>query len=151
MKIADGTSVSLHYVLKDDNGITLDSSSEAETFQYLHGHEQILPALEAALVGKSVNEEAEISIAPDKAYGPRDEELVQTVNKDQFENPEDIKLGAMINIDVDGQLAQLMVTNIDGDKVTLDGNHPLAGKNLHYFIKIIDVRPASEDELKAAS
>jgi FKBP-type peptidyl-prolyl cis-trans isomerase SlyD len=142
MKIAKDSVVSIHYTLKDSAGAVLDSSSGAEPLAYLHGNGNLVPGLEAALEGKAQGAKLEVTVAPAEGYGPRDEKLVQKVPKRMFEGGVDIGMRFHAGPSV------VTVTHIQGDMVTVDANHPLAGQDLHFSVEVMDVRAASEEELE---
>jgi len=146
MQITDKAAVSFHYTLTTPGGEQLDSSIGDEPLLYLHGMGNIIPGLEAALVGKSVGDKFIVSIEPAQAYGEIDPEMVQVVSKRMFEDM-DLEVGMQFHADVSHGSGIITVTEIDGDDVTVDGNHPLAGETLIFDVEVIDVRPATADEL----
>ena len=146
MQITDKAAVSIHYTLTTPGGEQLDSSIGEEPLLYLHGMGNIIPGLEAALVGKSVGDKFNVSIEPAQAYGEIDPEMVQVVSKRMFEDME-LEVGMQFHADVSHGSGIITVTEIDGDDVTVDGNHPLAGETLIFDVEVIDVRPATADEL----
>lgn len=147
MQIADKTVVSLDYTLKDDQGNTLDSSSNGE-FVYLHGAQNIIPGLENALTGKSSGDEISVSVSPEEGYGERNEVMIQTVPRDMFEADQAIEPGMQFHAESpEGDMITVTVTGVDEEGVTVDGNHPLAGLNLNFDVKIVEVRQATEEEL----
>jgi FKBP-type peptidyl-prolyl cis-trans isomerase SlyD len=146
MQITDKAAVSIHYTLTTPGGEQLDSSIGDEPLLYLHGMANIIPGLEAALVGKSVGDKFNVSIEPAQAYGEIDPEMVQVVSKRMFEDM-DLEVGMQFHADVSHGSGIITVTEIDGDDVTVDGNHPLAGETLIFDVEVIDVRPATADEL----
>jgi len=146
MQITDKAAVSIHYTLTTPGGEQLDSSIGDEPLLYLHGMGNIIPGLEAALVGKSVGDKFNVSIEPAQAYGEIDPEMVQVVSKRMFEDM-DLEVGMQFHADVSHGSGIITVTEIDGDDVTVDGNHPLAGETLIFDVELIDVRPATADEL----
>lgn len=146
MQITDKAAVSIHYTLTTPGGEQLDSSIGDEPLLYLHGMGNIIPGLEAALVGKSVGDKFNVSIEPAQAYGEIDPEMVQVVSKRMFEDM-DLEVGMQFHADVSHGSGIITVTEIEGDDVTVDGNHPLAGETLIFDVEVIDVRPATADEL----
>jgi len=147
MQIADKKVVTLHYTLRDDKDTVIDSSEDG-SFAYLHGANNIIPGLENALTGKSVDEEMKVTIAPEEAYGERNPEMEQVVPKSMFEGDEGIQVGQQFHAaSPDGQEIVVTVVSIDGEDVTIDGNHPLAGVTLNFEVKVISIRDASEEEL----
>lgn len=146
MQITDNTAVSIHYTLTNNGGEQLDTSIGDEPLVYLHGAGNIIPGLEAALAGKNVGDKLNVTIAPEEAYGAIDENMVQVVSRKMFEGM-DIEVGMQFHADVSYGAGIITITEIDGDDVTIDGNHPLAGESLTFDVEVIDVRPATEDEL----
>jgi FKBP-type peptidyl-prolyl cis-trans isomerase SlyD len=113
---------------------------------YLHGVGNIIPGLEEALVGKRVGEKLNVVIAPEQAYGVLDENMVQVVSRKMFDDM-DIEIGMQFHADVNYGTGIITITEINGDDVTIDGNHPLAGVTLNFDVEVVDVRPATADEL----
>ena len=142
MKIAKDSVVTIHYTLKDGGGAVLDSSAGNEPLAYLHGNGNLVPGLEAALEGKAKGATLDVTVAPAEGYGPRDEKLVQKVPKRMFEGSVDLGMRFHAGPSV------VTVTHIQGDMVTIDANHPLAGQDLHFSVEVMDVRAASEEELE---
>ncbi len=143
MKITKDTTVSLEYTLKDDAGTVLDSSSSVGAMEYIHGYNMIIPGLERALEGKEVNDELDVAITPDLAYGEVHEDLIVETSKEQF--PPNIELE--VGMEFESGQHTVRIVKIEGDSVTIDANHPLAGETLHCKAKILEVRPTSEAEL----
>lgn len=146
MHITDKTAVQIHYTLTNGSGEELDSSRGEEPLTYLHGAGNIIPGLEAALVGKQVGDTFTVTIAPEQAYGSIDESMVQQVSRKMFDDI-DIEIGMQFHADVSHGSGIITITEINGDDVTVDGNHPLAGEALTFDVEVIDVRPASDDEM----
>lgn len=148
MQAAKDTIVSIDYKLTGPDGQVLDSSEGREPLAYLHGHSQIVPGLESALEGASAGSEHDVQVAAADAYGPRDENLVAKVTRAELGIEEEIPIGARLQVqDPDGGVGIVQVTEIEGDSVTLDANHPLAGMDLHFEVQVRDVRAATEEEL----
>ncbi len=147
MKIAEKSVVAIDYTLKNDNGEVLDSSEGREPLYYLQGFGNIIPGLEEALLEKEAGDTIQVSIPPEKAYGLRNEEAVVQVNRDQFEGVDDIQVGMEVQTQGEQGVQLFTVSKIFGDTIMLDGNHPLAGETLHFDVKVMEVREASEEEL----
>jgi FKBP-type peptidyl-prolyl cis-trans isomerase SlyD len=148
MQIANNSVVSIEYTLKDDEGNILDSSEGRDALSYLHGAGNIIPGLENALAGKATGEELSVTVGPEEGYGERIEQLMQVVSRDIFESIDKIEVGMQFQgQSADEQPMIITITAIEGDDVTIDGNHPLAGVNLNFDIKIVDVRDATAEEL----
>lgn len=137
--------VSIQYSATDESGAIVDSNMDVEPLEYLHGYGNILENLEKELTGLEALQEKQVLLSPELAYGDFDPELVFEVSRQQFpQGAENIELGNVVQSS-DGQ--QLMVTDIDGDKIILDGNHPLAGRTLHFSVIIKNIREATSEEL----
>jgi FKBP-type peptidyl-prolyl cis-trans isomerase SlyD len=148
MQIGDQKVVTLHYTLTDNEGRVIDKSEDG-SFAYLHGASNIIPGLENALTGKSAGEELSVSVAPNEAYGARDESMLQQVPKSMFENPAQIAVGTQFQAQgPNGEMLVVTVMDVQDEHVVVDGNHPLAGVELNFDVKIVDVRDASDEEVE---
>lgn len=143
MPIADNDVVTIHYTLKDEADKVIDSSTGGEPLAYLHGHGNIVPGLERELSGRSVGDRLQVRVPAAEGYGEYDRALVQKVPRRALQGIANLRVGLRLQA---GQQA-VTVTHLAGDMVTLDGNHPLAGQNLHFEVEITAVRPATEEEL----
>jgi FKBP-type peptidyl-prolyl cis-trans isomerase SlyD len=148
MNIANQTVVSLHYTLTDDKGKVLDSSSGGDPLVYLHGASNIIPGLEEALTGKKTGDKLKVSVPPEKAYGQRDERMVQRIPKDQFPDPDRLKPGMQFQVNSNQGPMILTVTGVEKGEVIVDGNPELAGLTLHFDVEITDVRKATAEEIQ---
>jgi FKBP-type peptidyl-prolyl cis-trans isomerase SlyD len=146
MQIADQRVVTIDYTLTDERGEVLDSSNGEEPLTYIHGTGNIVPGLETALMGKSAGDSVKITIPAAEGYGERDEELVQDVPRDRFPG-EDIEVGMRFHAQGSEGSQVVTVVAVDDSKVTVDGNHPLAGMNLAFDVKVLEVREATAEEL----
>tara|TARA_R110001599_G_C12277354_1_gene663169 strand:- start:6644 stop:7114 length:471 start_codon:yes stop_codon:yes gene_type:complete len=147
--IDDKLVVSMHYKLTNANGEVLDSSDGGEPLIYLHGAGNIIPGLERALVGKSDGDSLQVSVAPAEGYGEPDPALVQVVDRAAFQGVESVDVGMAFEArGPDGQAQRIVVTSIEGDQVTVDGNHPLAGEQLNFDVQVVGVRAASAEEIE---
>ena len=147
MQICDNKVALIHYTLTDADGEVLDSSEGAEPMAYLHGHGNLIAGLEQALLGKQAGEKLNVSVAPEDAYGPVVEEMIQTVPRDAFTGVDQIDVGMRFEASTAGGPVSVVVTAVDADNVTVDGNHPLAGQTLTFDVEVMQVRDANEDEL----
>ncbi|NOR43533.1 MAG: peptidylprolyl isomerase [Gammaproteobacteria bacterium] len=147
MQIAPNSVVTLHYTLKDNEGNLIDQSDDG-SFLYLHGAMNIIPGLENALVGKAAGDEVSVSVSPEEGYGVKDPERIQEVPKEMFEGNEDIQAGVQFHAQSpDGAAVVVTVVEVKDDVVVIDGNHALAGVDLNFDVKIIEVREASDEEV----
>jgi FKBP-type peptidyl-prolyl cis-trans isomerase SlyD len=139
--------VTFNYTLKDDAGEVIDSSSPGEPLAYLHGHGNLVAGLERELEGKAAQDKLSVKVAPADGYGEFSRDLVQKVPRRTLKGIAKITVGMRLHAQTAEGPRAVTVTAVTGDMVTLDGNHPLAGKNLNFDIEIVDVREASEEEL----
>jgi FKBP-type peptidyl-prolyl cis-trans isomerase SlyD len=147
MKINAQAVASFHYTLKNDAGDTIDTSSNQEPLSYLHGANNIVPGLEKEMVGKSVGDKFSVVVSPAEGYGEYNESLQQELPKSMFQGVEKIEPGMEFHAQTQHGQEIVAVTKVEGDTVTVDGNHPLAGQNLHFDIEVTEVREASAEEI----
>jgi len=145
MKIQKDTAVTLRYKISEVTGKVLEESQEPTA--YLHGgYGNTFPKVEAALEGQEAGFQTVIELAPEDAFGTRNEALVQVIPKTQF--PPGVKVGGQLEArGDDGQAHVFTVLKIKGDQVHLDGNHPMAGKTLRFGLKVVEIRTASPEEI----
>ena len=147
MSITQDQVVSIHYVLRDDAGEIIDRSAEGEPLSYLHGHGQLIPGLERELTGRTAGDRLQVKIPPAEGYGEYDRELVQRVPRRALKGIGEVRVGMRLQAQTPQGPRVVTATQAGGDLVTLDGNHPLAGKTLHFEVEIAAVRAATEEEL----
>ncbi len=147
MKIAKHKVVSIDYTLTDPKGEILDQSGKGQPLQYIHGIGNLIPGLEKALEGKGAGDALKAQIPHAEGYGVRDEELVQTLPKDNFGEIKDLREGMELEAESEDGVRIITVIGVTEDEVVVDGNHPLAGVDLTFDVTIIEVRDASPDEL----
>lgn len=134
------------YTLKNDEGEVVDSNSGSEPLSFLQGHGNIITGLEEALEGLTSGDKHSVSVAPEKGYGIRQEALVQQLQREQFGEDEP-KVGMQFHAQGEHGPFIVTVTEVAGNTVTVDANHPLAGENLHFDVEITEVREAQQEEL----
>jgi FKBP-type peptidyl-prolyl cis-trans isomerase SlyD len=147
MPISRDSVVTIHYTLKDDEGGLIDSSGSGEPLAYLHGHGNIVPGLERELTGKNAGDKVSVRVSPAEGYGEHDQRLIQSVPRRALRGIKDLQPGMHLHAQTQEGPRTVTVTRIAGDMVTLDGNHPLAGKHLNFEVQIEEVRPATAEEL----
>lgn len=146
MLIAKDSVVSLEYTLRSDAGETLDSSAGEGPLVYLHGYENIVPGLERQLAGKQKGDALQVSVSPEEGYGPRDPRKTMEVPRSQLP-PGAPQVGMMLRGQSQaGDIISLWITAVGPDSVTVDGNHPMAGRTLHFDVTVLDVRVATDEE-----
>ena len=148
MNISDKSIVSINYTLKDDEGNLLDKS-ESEPLSYMHGVGNLIPGLEKELDGKTAGDKINVSIPPEDAYGEFQSSLVQEVSKEMFQGVEKVEPGMQFEArGADDNTMLVRIDRVEGDKVTINGNHPLAGMTLNFDVDVVEVREATEEELE---
>lgn len=146
MNIGQDKVVDLDYTLTVD-GEVIDQSEPGEPLVYLQGHSNIIPGLERALEGKTVGDDFEVVVQPEDGYGARDEDNVEELSREDFDD--DIEVGATYYAQSeDGSVIPFTVLSVDGEHVRVDFNPPLAGKVLHFAVKVLAVRDATAEELE---
>ena len=148
MQITKHAVASIDYELTNDAGEVIDSSKGASPLSYLHGVGNLIPGLESELEGKGSGDSFKVRIAPDDAYGTRHEEMVQDVPRSQFPEGADIQPGMQFQAEGPQGAQVVVVVAVEGDMVTLDGNHPLAGEHLTFDVTVVDVRDATPEEVE---
>ena len=148
MQIAHNAVAAFHYTLTDDQNEVIDSSAGRDPLTYLHGSSQIVPGLEKQMEGRSVGDKFSVEVAPEEGYGVHHPELMQEVPREAFQGVEDIQPGMQFQGRGPQGEINVTVSRIENDTVFIDGNHPLAGKTLHFAIEVTAVREASAEELQ---
>lgn len=146
MTIKPDTAVSLRYTLRDDSGEEIESNRDGDPLTYIHGRGQIVDGLENALAEKTVGFTSAITLAPEEGYGPTQDFLVITLPKERFDF--EIQVGQVVQAQSPQGTMPFVVLEVTDEQVVLDGNHPLAGKTLHFDVEVIEVREATPNELE---
>ncbi len=146
MQVADNMAVSIHYTLTNDEGEVLDSSIGDEALVYLHGMGNIISGLEKALHGKAVGDKFNVRLAPEDAYGEKHDDMVQVIPRQMFDGIDEVEVGMQFHADVSSGPGVVTVVKVDGDDITIDGNHPMAGMALTFDVEVMDIRPATAEE-----
>ena len=141
--------VSLSYTLKNENGEELDRSESATPLAYMHGHGQIVPGLEDVLEGLAIGDKKEVTVTPQEGYGEVQPQLKIKVSRNKFPADVNIEPGMQFSSKMeDGREIPFTVQAIEDGAVMLDGNHLLAGETLHFSVEVVEVRPATTEELQ---
>lgn len=150
MQISADKVVSFHYRLNETNGELMETSYDAEPTLYLHGHGNLLPALEDALNGKQTGEKISVNLEPEQAYGQRKESAIQRIPikhlLDYARIKNKLKPGMPVQVNTEQGPRNAIVLKVGKFNVDIDTNHPLADKSLNFEIEIVDVRDATPDE-----
>lgn len=137
----------INYILKGADGSILDASEESQPLPFLEGAGQIIPALEAEIKDLTEGDKKTVKIKAANAYGLPEEKMIMDVPAEELKHIPDLKVGGYLKLDLGEQTKVVRITKVTSEKVTLDGNHPLAGQDLHFEIEMVTVREATEEEL----
>ncbi|RRD72344.1 MULTISPECIES: peptidylprolyl isomerase [unclassified Desulfovibrio] len=140
MPAKNGDTVRVHYTGTLDDGTVFDSSRERDPLEFVLGQGSLIPGFESAVEGREAGEKVCVTLPPDKAYGDVDRELIFTVPRAQV--PDHIPLNVGVPLQLSNEQGQMdvTITEVGADEVTLDANHPLAGKTLTFEIEIVEIR-----------
>lgn len=147
MKVADQHVVQFNYQLKDKDGVLLESSPADGPIAYLHGTSGIIQGLSDALTGKAKGDSFSVTLNPKEAYGERQEDAEQRIPVKHLQGANKWKKGMTAVVQTDNGQRQVTITKMGKFMVTVDTNHPLAGKVLTFDVDVVDVRPATPEEL----
>lgn len=147
MKIAKDTVVSLAYQVRTKDGVIVDEATAVAPLEYLHGAGDLIKGLENALDGRQIGDKFDVEIEANNAYGDYNENLVQNVPRDVFVGVDKLEVGMRFLADTEHGPVPVEITAIDGDTITIDGNHMLAGQDLKFNVEVVNVREATAEEL----
>jgi FKBP-type peptidyl-prolyl cis-trans isomerase SlyD len=139
--------VTIHYTLTDEGGAVIDSSRDGQPLKYLEGAGNIIPGLEKELLSSNVGDKKQVRVPAKEAYGEKREDMVMQVPRAQFPADVNLKVGDRFRAGGEQDSPVFTVVALLEDQVTLDGNHPLAGKDLSFEVEVTEVRPATEEEV----
>lgn len=148
MQIEENTVAYIEYELTNDEGEVMDSSKGRAPLGYVHGTGSLIPGLEAELAGKGPGDAFRVRVPCEQAYGERTEAMVQTVGRDQLPREVDVEVGMRFHAESQAGMHIVTVVGVEDDVVTLDANHPMAGIDLNFDVKVVDVRAATDDEIE---
>lgn len=140
MKVKNNDTIRVHYKGTLTNGELFDSSEGREPLEFQVGSGQVIPGFDTAVVDMEVGQEKSFLIPCDDAYGQRDERLIQEVPQEQL--PQDLQpqVGMMLSSTLpNGQQIPVKITNVGESNITIDANHPLAGEDLNFEIKLVEI------------
>lgn len=139
--------IGFHYTLKDQAGTILDSSNGGEPLFFLQDAGQIIPGLEREIILMNVGDKKKVEVKASEAYGDVVSDLVVTVKRNQFPEGAVLNVGDQFQVNNDPQAPVFTIKAIVGEDVTIDGNHPMAGKDLFFDVEVTDKRDATAEEL----
>jgi len=150
-QVGPDTFVTLAYTLYGEDGDVLDSTDEDAPLSYLHGYGQIVAGLERRIEGMVRGDARSIIVPPAEGYGEYHREAVLEVERAEFPDPNSIVIGdEYVAESDDGEMLPMTVLEVNDDNCIVDTNHPLAGETLRYDVIVLDVRPATDREIRAA-
>lgn len=147
MKIAKNVVPSIAYQVRTQDGVLVDEAPVNQPLEYLHGHNNLVEGLEKALEGKAVGDVFEVHVKPEEGYGEYNENMVQRVPKDVFMGVDELEVGMRFIADTDLGPLPVVITEVDGDEVVVDGNHMLAGQELLFSVEVVATREATLEEI----
>jgi len=139
----------VEYAVRDEQGKLIDNSRDSGSLSYLHGRGKIAPGLELALEGKQQDDTFSVTVPPSQGFGERDEELLHEFTREELAGLGNLKVGMQLQANDSSSKRILTVSRIEGKKVILDENHPLAGKTVRFDVHVLAVRDATEEELQS--
>jgi FKBP-type peptidyl-prolyl cis-trans isomerase SlyD len=151
LQIKDNMVVDLAYVLTVKNEQSAQSKQKQASKQFVQGRQQVVPGLEQALYGMSVGEEKDITVSASNGYGEIDPEAIKTLRRQSVPSFAQAKRGQTMRLlhKRSGEVQRAIVVEVQPETIVLDFNHPLAGKTLHYHVRVDDLRPATPEEIEA--
>jgi FKBP-type peptidyl-prolyl cis-trans isomerase SlyD len=148
MAVLTNKVVTFNYILKDSEGNLLDSTDKGGPLSFITGNQQILPGLEDVLSGMIIGSKKNVKLTAVDAYGEYDENAIQKVKRNLFPEEAELEIGkTYFGHSPEGQHLQFVITEIENDDVTVNFNHPLAGKDLEFDVELLDVRDATPEEI----
>ncbi|AOF53206.1 peptidylprolyl isomerase [Rodentibacter caecimuris] len=147
MNVAKNVVVGIAYQVRTQDGVLVDEAPTNQPLEYLQGHNNLVIGLEKALEGKAVGDKFEVRVQPEEGYGEYNENMVQRVPKDVFQGVDELVVGMRFLADTDIGPVPVVITEVDGDEVVVDGNHMLAGQELHFTVEVVSTREATLEEI----
>ncbi len=148
MEIAHRRVATVHFTLSDTTGQRITSTHGHEPLVYMHGNGSIIRGLEQALEGRAAGETFVVEIPPEQGFGPRHESLVQRLPRSTFTGSSVPAVGEKLRAQTERGPLDVMVTALDADTITVDGNNPLAGRTLRAEVEVVGVRVATPHEIQ---
>ena len=150
MIIAKDKAVTLDYTLSDGTGETIETSKGKEPLTYIHGSGSLIKGFEAAMEGRSIRDSFSFTVKPEDGYGERRQELLFQATREQLKGIPDLAVGMPLKVQTPDRELVVTVAGFENDSELLDGNHPLAGKELTFAVEVLDVRDATPAEIEEA-
>ena len=147
MQIEKDKVVYFHYTLTGEKGEAFETSNGGQPMTYLHGHGNIMPALEAELEGKQEGDNFQVTLPPEKAYGLRNENATQRIPIKHLMQKTKLRAGMAVKVNTENGPRDVVITKVGKFNVDVDTNHPLAGMTLTFDIALEEIREAEAEEL----
>ncbi len=139
-QVKQGDTVKVHYTGKLADGSTFESSAEAEPLKFTLGTGEVIAGFEMAVVGMEPGDSNTTTISAEEAYGPYDDDMLLEVERTQFPGEMDPQVGQRLQVrQSDGETFSVVVAGVEADSITLDANHPLAGQDLTFEIRLVEI------------
>ena len=146
-KANSGDEVQVHYTGKLEDGTIFDSSEDGEPLSFTIGENRVIPGFEEAVTGMEPGDSKTTEVEPEQAYGEHREDMVMEMDRDQIPGEVDPEVGQQLQLRLEnGQTVPVLITALGEDTVTIDANHPLAGRKLIFDIEVVDVSEGSASE-----
>ncbi len=149
LAVVDDMVVGLRYTLFSDDGEVIESNMSDDPLWLIQGRNHVVPGLEDAIAGLQAGDKKEITLPPERAFGLVDDEAYQVLAREEFPDEVEVTVGLGVDLydEQEDVVIEATVVEIDGDDIVLDFNHPLAGETLRFALEIVDLRPATQEEL----
>lgn len=148
MTIENDKVVLMNYTLTNEKNDVLDTSDGREPLAYIQGYQNIIPGLEKEMAGKKVGDKFKAVVQPEEGYGKFNPALLQELEKSIFQGVDEIEVGMQFQTQLEDGPIIMSVTKVEGEKVTVDGNHPLADQVLTFDVEVMEIREATAEELE---
>ena len=148
MTIENDKVVLMNYTLTNDAGDVIDSSEGQQPLAYIQGYQNIIPGLEKEMAGKKVGDKFKAIVQPEEGYGKFNQALIQVVKREMFKGVDELELGMQFQAQLEDGAILMTITKIDGDDITIDGNHALADQVLTFDVEVMEIREATAEELE---
>lgn len=148
MALKENQVVTINFTLKDEKGNIIETTTKEQPFAFISGNQQILPELENNVSGMLIGAKKTIVLEPENAYGLYKDTSIQTVNRTEFPEGTKLEVGMGFIADTpDGRQMPFVIKNVEDENITIDFNHPLAGRTLTFEVELLDMREATPEEI----
>ncbi len=148
MKIEDNKVVGIEYTLKDEKGVVMDSNKGQDLLYFIQGLGNIVPGLESAMTGKSKGDTFDVVVKAADGYGEHSEEKIRRIPRDVVKHLKNLEVGAMLQAQGPNGVEVVTITEMNDTEIVLNGNHPMAGHDLYFSVRVGEIRNATAEELE---